>query len=156
MSVCTTKLSHFKGRAFNYWVIQVHAAIFRNTYLNEEIFYIWPLWTSAISYRSGVEVWVSAVLKKQGEGCRHPVCNVQEITSKTESENYGSFISSLMEFYSFSSIFKKRSESVCSDHTTVKSAVTRLFGCTSKGSSRGQSPHVAELGNKSSSSPRGQ
>jgi len=64
MSVCTTKLSHFKGRAFNYWVIQVHAAIFRNTYLNEEIFYIWPLWTSAISYRSGVEVWVSAVLKK--------------------------------------------------------------------------------------------
>ena len=64
MPVCATKSSHFKGRAFNYWVIQVHAAIFRNSYLNEEILYIWPFWTSAISYRSGVEVWVSAVLKK--------------------------------------------------------------------------------------------
>ena len=38
MSICATKLSHFKGRAFNYRVIQVHAAISRNTYLNEEIF----------------------------------------------------------------------------------------------------------------------
>lgn len=63
-SVCATKLSHFKGRAFNYWVIQVHAAISRNSYLNEEILQIRPFWTSDISYRSGVEVWVLAVLKK--------------------------------------------------------------------------------------------
>lgn len=116
MSVCATNSSHFKRRAFHYWVMQVHAAISKNICFNGKKKK--PLNLALLEFWYKPTDWgmVSMALKKQRAKQTTPVkCAGNRSIRLNVKEHYAIHVFNW--FYSFSSLKKiedDESNTLCS------------------------------------------